>query len=339
VPAVAANFIRVAAAAGVAPVVYFAYDGIYADDLRAAGIPVRTLGPRTPLLWRLKRFMLNLVLLFQGKQYDLVHIHSNQLVWSVLFAKLLGLRVVFQIHELPRRFGWPLRLAMAKADAVVFCSETCAAHYAAVPARRKVTIVNALDFPEGTPVNHLPENRRIVVTASLNRHKGQDLVLEAFARLPYPDAELYLYGTTGLSAKGFVRRLKRRAIELGVAERVYFPGPTADVWTVFRSAAVVVHASWTESFGMALVEAQSCGVPVIAHQLEGMLEVVTDGETGFLVPPGDVPALTDRMQRLLAEPALRNRLGAAGYARMRERFSVAARLDDYRALYAGVCRQ
>lgn len=337
VPAVAVTTITALAREDVTPTVLCAYDGVYADDLRRAGVDVVTLGARTPLIWRVKHILLNLVLAARHREFDVVHIHSTTLVWSVLFANLLGLRTIFHLHELPSRIGSLLRHAIAVADEVVFCSRTCADHYAQLGIDRGVTIVNALAFSNEAPVVHTAENRRVVMAASINRNKGQDLLLEALVRLPYPDAELFLYGTVGLSARRFVCDLKKRVAALGIAGRVHFPGPTADVISVFRSAAVMVHTSWTESFGMALVEAQSCGVPVIAHNLEGMREVVSDGETGFLVQPGDVNALADRLTQLLADPALRNRLGAVGYERMREMFSVEGRVNDYLSLYRGVC--
>jgi glycosyltransferase involved in cell wall biosynthesis len=318
--------------------VFCAYDGVYVEELRSSGIRVTTLGPRTPFLWRGKRFLLNLFLATHGREYDVVHIHSVKLAWSVLVAAALGLKTVYHLHELPRRIGWLLRTAMSRAEAVVFCSETCATHFADVPAKVKRTIVNAMDFRDQPTVIHRNDRKlRIVMAASLNRNKGQDILLRAFARLHNREAELWLYGTTGLSARGYVTGLKLYAAEHGIADRVFFPGPTNNVLSVFAGSAVVVHTSWTESFGMALVEAQSCGVPVIAHDLEGMREVVADGVTGYLVPPGDDAVVAERLDELLASSELRNRLGAEGYRLTRERFDIAGRVADYRRLYEEVC--
>jgi glycosyltransferase involved in cell wall biosynthesis len=280
---------------------------------------------------------MNYLLMTRGHNYDVIHIHSIKLAWSVLVASLLGLKVVYHLHELPRRIGWLLRTAIAKADVTVFCSETCAAHFGAVPAKVKRTIVNAMGFPDRPVVSHYNgEKLRIVMAASLNKNKGQYLLLKAFSELRNRDAELWLYGTTGLSAHGYVRELKRSAAEYGVADRVFFPGPTSDALAVFSDAAVVVHTSWTESFGMALVEAMSCGVPVIAHNLEGMGEVVVDGVTGYLVRPGDVAELAERLDALLENSDLRNRLGTAGYRMVRERFDMGKRIKEYECLYQDV---
>jgi glycosyltransferase involved in cell wall biosynthesis len=336
VPAVAAHFIRCAATVNVEPTVLFAYEGAYARELRSAGIAVITLGERTPFLWRAKRFLMNWFLLLNAKRFDVIHAHSTKMAWSVLFAHLLGSRVVFHLHELPRGIGWALRKALSVADEVVFCSKTCESHFAGVPVRRSRTIVNAMHFPALPAARHQGAGLKVVMVASLNRNKGQDLLLKAFANLKNRDAELWLYGTTGLSAHKYVRDLKRFASAQGVSARVFFPGPTAEVFKVFAEAAVVVHTSWTESFGMALVEAQSCGVPVIAHDLEGMREVVGDGVSGFLVEPGNVEELAARLDELLENPDLRARMGMAGYAMVRERFDMAARALEYQSLYREV---
>lgn len=337
VPAVAAGFVRVAATVDVAATVFFAYDGVYAQELRNSGIPVLTLGGRTPFLWRAKRFLMNGLLPVIAKRFDVIHVHSIKLAWSVLVARWLGARVVFHIHELPRRINIVLRAAMIAADCVVFCSETCAAHFAGVPVRRRRTIVNAMQFGGRPPVRHDGVGRRVVMVASINRNKGQDLLLQAFARLQNRESELWLYGTTGLSAHGYVRGLKRYAAEHGLANRVFFPGPTSDVLSVFAGAAVMIHTSWTESFGMALVEAQSCGIPVVAHNLEGMREVVADGVSGYLVEPGDIEGLANRIDQLLEDPEQRSRMGLAGYQMVRDKFDMETRAVDYYNLYREVC--
>lgn len=333
VPAVVYHAITALDRNMIEPTVLCAYDGIYARNLREAGVKVRSMGKRTPFVWRCKRFLMNLVLAASARRFDVIHIHSSKLALSVIWAKMLGCKVVFHLHELPRSAGFLLRRAMSCADAVVFCSSTCAAHFSGIPVKSSHTIVNALHFTEMPPVRHQGQGGKIVMAASINKNKGQDLLLDAFVRLGRDDAELWLYGTVGLSARSFVRRLKRRVVELGVEDRVYFPGPTPDVMEVFLSAAVVVHTSWTESFGMALVEAQSCGIPVIAHDLEGMREVVEDGITGYLIPPGDVDLLANRLDSLLANPELRNKLGGNGYRMMRNRFDIRSRTGEYLKLY------
>jgi glycosyltransferase involved in cell wall biosynthesis len=336
VPAVATQVIRALPKERFRVTTLFAYEGIYADELRNDGYKVVTLGARTPLVWRIKRHILPLYLLRQGYKFDLLYIHSIKLAWVAIIAKRLGLKVVFHVHELPNPPGFATRKAMRMANVTLFCSKTCADHFGSTPARRKTTIVNALAFSDLPAVNHLLIEPRIIMAASINRSKGQHILLEAFNRLKFEKAQLWFYGTVGLSAKSFVRTLKNKVATLGLAKRVFFPGPSQDIYQVLSDAAVLVHTSYTESFGMALVEAQSRGVPVIAHDIEGMKEVIVDGETGFLIQPGDVSALAGKLDLLLENPELRNAIGQRGYAFVRENFSIDRRVQVYCDLFSEV---
>jgi glycosyltransferase involved in cell wall biosynthesis len=92
--------------------------------------------------------------------------------------------------------------------------------------------------------------------------------------------------------------------------------------------------SFREGFGVVCAEAMAHARPVVASSVGGLLDLVADGETGIHVPPGDVAALRDGLQRLLADRELRRRLGEAGRERVRERFSWDAVIDATIAAYA-----
>ncbi|HEX5690544.1 MAG TPA: glycosyltransferase family 4 protein, partial [Roseiflexaceae bacterium] len=118
--------------------------------------------------------------------------------------------------------------------------------------------------------------------------------------------------------------LERRARELGIAERVHFLGPiaNADLPRYHAISDVFVMPSTDhETFCIAACEAMACARPVVAARTGGLPEVVRDGETGFLVPPGDAQALAERIGELLCDGALRARLGAAGREWTREMFT------------------
>jgi len=241
--------------------------------------------------------------------------------------------VVFHLHEKAGRCGWLLKKAFAQADGVLFCAENCAAHYAAVPARQRRTILNAIRLPATKPPEAAPAALKIVMLGSINRNKGQDLLLEAFSRLDRRDVTLHLYGTVGLSAHGFVAGLQRFVVDRGLSERVFFPGPTADAPQVFREAALLVHSSLNECLSISVLEAMSFGLPVIANRIAGMDEIITDGRDGFLVTPGDVDQLAARIGQLLADPALRERIGAAGRRTVEERFDMQQRAAEFADYY------
>src|SRR5205085_10832980 len=111
---------------------------------------------------------------------------------------------------------------------------------------------------------------------------------------------------------------------LAAGRRVRFTGPVADddLPALYRRASVFVlptvettcyggSVAVTELLGLSVLEAMASGTPVVASRTGGLPEVVRDGETGFLVTPGDVPELHDRLDRLLRDPALARRMGRA----------------------------
>jgi glycosyltransferase involved in cell wall biosynthesis len=122
-----------------------------------------------------------------------------------------------------------------------------------------------------------------------------------------------------------------------VPEALGFVPPT-ELSRLYARAAIVVCPSHREGFGVACLEAMAHGRPVVASGVGGLLDLVVNGETGILVEPGNVEALRAALQRLLADPGLRRRMGDAGRRRAAEHFSWAAvtrkTLEVY-ARYAG----
>jgi glycosyltransferase involved in cell wall biosynthesis len=131
----------------------------------------------------------------------------------------------------------------------------------------------------------------------------------------------------------FQAELEREAERLGVRERVLFTGHRDDARALLAEADVVALPSWTEGLPLAVLEAMTQARPVVATLVGGTAEVVVDGETGLLVPPRDPEALAQAIERLLADPTLRRRLGEAGRRRVEERFSLDAMTRRVLAIY------
>jgi glycosyltransferase involved in cell wall biosynthesis len=118
-------------------------------------------------------------------------------------------------------------------------------------------------------------------------------------------------------------RLGALAAELGIGERVQLLGLRDDVAEVLQAADVFVHpAVWGEAFGLTIAEAMAAGLPVVASRVGGIPELVTHGETGLLVPPGDAGALAGALNLLAADAQERARLGANARRRVLERFDL-----------------
>ena len=143
----------------------------------------------------------------------------------------------------------------------------------------------------------------------LRRYKGVDIVIRAFAAMQSPDATLEIAGTGDDRS-----RLERLVASLDLGRRVRFLGfvSEAEKCSLLRRAWGLAFASPKEGWGITNLEAAACGTPVVASDSPGLRESVRDGETGFLVPHGDVGAMAAALDRLARSPALVASLGARG---------------------------
>jgi glycosyltransferase involved in cell wall biosynthesis len=160
--------------------------------------------------------------------------------------------------------------------------------------------------------------------------KRTDVVLRAFRRLRQEgvDAVLCMVGD------GPDRRsVEDLAGELGIMRDCLFPGYREDVGPFFAAFDVFVLPSGNEGTPVTAIEALASGCPVVATRVGGVPDVVTDGEDGFLVEPGDVDALAARLAQLASDPGLRATMGGAGRERMRGRYAVDRLIDDIDRLY------
>jgi glycosyltransferase involved in cell wall biosynthesis len=185
-------------------------------------------------------------------------------------------------------------------------------------------------FTAGPPSSERPPT--MIYIGRMDRSsawKGVDVLVRAFAAIgDVPGLRLRLVG-----AGDAVADLGALAAELGVAERVDFAGELhgAELVAAMQQAAVAVlpSRSAAESFGMALIEAMSCGTPVIGSDVGGIPYVITHGVTGLLVPPGDAPALAAACRRILGDRGLADRLAEAGRRQVIERFAWTPLTDRY----------
>jgi len=209
------------------------------------------------------------------------------------------------------------------------------------PAARTRVIYGGAD-----PTRYAPDAAQsrggVLFVGRLTPHKGVDRLLQA---LP-PDAHLRVVGSTGHDPRPPERDYPKLLRFLARDRHVTFVGTLADddLPGMYRSAAVLAMPSVeqtcygrpvrvSELLGLAALEAMASGTPVVASRVGGLAEVVEDGQTGFLVPAGDVVALRDRLEQLLGDPPLARRLGANAREMVLQRFTwarVAERcLDAY----------
>jgi glycosyltransferase involved in cell wall biosynthesis len=201
-----------------------------------------------------------------------------------------------------------------------------------LPADRVQVLANPV-VAAGEPRHVREEPPYLLYASRLVAEKGVDTLLDAAGRLP-GGVRVRLAGSGRIE-----RQVRARIAAEDLPVDVLGPLPPADVAGQVRgAAAAVLPALWWENCPMTVLEAGAQGVPVVATSVGGIPELVDDGVTGLLVPPGDAAALAGALTRLVEHPGTAARMGAAAWARVRERHDPVAHVAALQALYAEVGR-
>ena len=336
------------AAQGHSPSVITSGSGPFIEDLQRLGIPVRVLRhlavPIRPL--RDLRALHEVRTALTALRPELVAAHSSKAgILGRLAGRSLRVPVVFTVHGWAFTPGVPPgpaavyrqveRLVGPLAHKIITVSEFdrrlgLAARIAG--AERLVTVHNGM--PDVPPVLRAEPGRtpvRLVMVARFGPQKDHSTLLRALTQLQAHAWELDLIGDG--PGRGETEAL---AAQLGLARRVRFLGQRTDVDQLVAQAQLSLLVTNWEGLPLSILEAMRAGLPVVASAVGGIGESVADGETGYLVPRGDVEQLRERIARLLADPALRTRMGACGRARYERDFTLEHSVDRTLAVYRDV---
>jgi D-inositol-3-phosphate glycosyltransferase len=220
--------------------------------------------------------------------------------------------------ELARRVPWLARRILGRARLVICASNALAEAARELGAGEVRVIPSGVDLP--AKVGDEADPPEVLFAGRLSPEKG---ILELVQAARAAGIPLVVAGDGPLrdqvpEARGFV--------------------PHDELGPLFERAAVVACPSHREGFGVVCAEAMSHGRPVVAGAVGGLLDLVVHEETGLLVPPRDVNALREALERLLGDRELRHRFGAAGRERVREHFSWPAVIDATLAAYEAAVR-
>jgi len=306
-----------------------------------------------PFAWRIAS-------LIRRRAIDLVHVNDPRgaaLVGPV--ARLLRVPLVAHMHGARPFEGLFWRLFELLPDRILAVSNGIQSDLSPAARRKTVTVYNGLGDVAAVPGPKIPwlESLRaqgavvVAVFASLVPFKGAHHLIDALARLDRKRIVAVWVGELVAEHAEYHDWLAARREALGVTNFV-LAGWQADPMPFYRSADLTVLPSVSretltigdrtvdvrgnEGLPMTHIEAMYHGLPVVGTAISGVPELIADGETGFVVPPGDAVALAGAIERLAGDPALRRQFGAAGRARAFAKFSTETQVAGVLAAYARV---
>ena len=302
----------------------------FVERLRARGVPVRTLRLRhdlDPVAFA------RLVRAIRTERPRIVHTHLVHAdLYALPAARLAGVRVAvsskhgFNAFRSSRGLALADRAVARLAAANVAISRGLAEYLAATEGfdadAFRIVHYGIEAGPEPPPP---PEEPRLAAVGRLVPVKGLDVLLDAFAeaRRSVPELSLEVAGEGPL----------RAGLEARAGDGVSFLGRVAPAAPVYERSLAVVVPSRGEGFGMVALEAMERGRAVVASRVGGLPELVEDGVTGLLVPPGDAAALAAALVELGADPARARALGAAGRERALAEFAAGKPAEALDRLY------
>ena len=265
---------------------------------------------------------------------------------GALAARLVHTPVVLARHGMKlvgkrRKHQYTLRLV----DGIITNSNSIRDEYASYgwfPRDFVKVIYNGMSVPAlpiESPVRQqlgIPEGTKVVLSAGrLAWQKGFDLLIDAarYAAQEGRDDVLFL-----IAGKGkLMDKLRRQVADAHLERRVYFLGFVEDLKPYLAACDLFVLPSRFEGMPNAVMEAMAVARPVVATRVNGTGELVTDGQVGYLVDPGDSPSLWNRMRYLLDHPHLAQQMGRAGRKRVQEHFSYEGMIDHLEAFLQEKC--
>jgi len=345
--------------------------GPLADDIERLGVPIEFLPSRRHSALALPAFLVemvrrrrDLISIIARHEVDVVQTQGLgtldflvmtlragrrvQVWWTIQNAEFMVREEHLQRHRwllgIKRAaHRWLYRLGARIVDGVIAVSDATARSFRETVGRvdDKVTVVcNAVDLDRyPAPIDRAkvraelgfgPSAHLMTMVGTFKRQKGHRYLVAAAAALAprFPTLHILLVGDGGLADR--VREQVRAA---HVSDHVHFLGTRRDVPELLSASDSFVLPSLWEGLPVALTEAMASGLPVIATDVSGTSQIVTDGESGLLVPPGDEEALAEAIDRLLSDPALASEMAASGRERIAASYGARAQAEHLADLF------
>jgi len=292
----------------------------------------------------------HLVRLIQKIQPDVIHAHSVYIVFNKVITKMrlldkLEIPVIMTLHGLPKRltlpdgrettdyeelvadFGFDLVIAVSEN-----VSEALKNHLDAGLQDRVRTLYSGIDLSVFRPMPEFDKQWDLAFMGRLEAMKSVDLFPEMLARLrnKFPALKMMMTGEGSLKEWLFNEFDKR-----GIASMVDYQGvvKAEEVPVLINKSRVFLYPSREEPFGLSIVEAMACGVPVITTDVFGPKEIIRNNYDGISVPPDDVESLVVAIERLLDDDKLRERISENGLKSVKEKYDIRKHAEDLLKIY------
>ena len=273
---------------------------------------------------------------------------------AFIAAKLMGVPFICHVRAIATKISWlryiHLNGYLNLADAVIPVSFACADSLQRRIRKSKLHVVhNGVELNDwranpSTARGQLQhelglsgQGPMLVYLGHLKSMKGQEYAVQAAAEVIRGgvDLNLLLVGHHNRD-RDYVARVRAMIDKLGLRDKVSLTGFREDMLTLLSLADIYIHTSLDEAHPRAVLEAMAMGLPVVAFAVDGVAETVIEGQTGYLVSPGDVSGMTEAILKLVGKPSLRTQMGSAGKHRVKTHFSarvtaekVARIIDSY----------
>jgi glycosyltransferase involved in cell wall biosynthesis len=243
-------------------------------------------------------------------------------------------------------FNWGLSFFSDRIIAVSEAVKASVIHYDHISPKKIEVIYNGIDLSQGeqrinrsevrAQLGIRPEEMAIGVVARLEEQKGHKVLLEALSQIPElpPSLKVLIIGDGKLRSQ-----LEQDTLKRGLSSQVIFLGTRKPIFPILKALDLFLLPSLWEGFSMAILEAMAMGLPVIATKVGGAEEVITSGQHGLLIPPGDAPRLAEAIQDALLHRDKYLKMARMGQERVTQNFSKERHVSLLQDLYLAVLTQ
>jgi lipopolysaccharide heptosyltransferase II len=279
--------------------------------------------------------------IIKKEEIDVVHARSRMPAWIAFFAcRRTKTAFVTTCHGYYKKH--PFSFVMGWGKRVIVLSNVIARHMIedfGVPHERIRLIPRSVDlgkFKYSSPDKRTGKIFNVGIIGRLTPLKGHLHFIKAMEKVSRinPNIKIWIVGDAPGSKDAYKEQLRVLVKRLGLEDNCEFLGNQKDIPGILANLNLLVLATTThEAFGRVIVEAQACGVPVVATRVGGVVDIIEDGRTGIMVPPADPQAMAEAIIKIMNDKSLALKMAEAAYVKVREQYGVELMVERTLGVY------